>query len=81
MVSHQDLCASFSRGSWLRQAIIETSYKGWEPWDSRIGSLAQSVCYVAERGGEGIELKQGYRVGLSSKARPVELLSMTFNSR
>jgi len=28
--------------------IVQTSYKGWEPIDSEIGSLAQSICRVAD---------------------------------
>jgi len=50
--------------------IGETSYKGWEPSDSGIGSLARSICRIAERGSKGIELKQSCRVDLSCKARP-----------
>jgi len=61
--------------------IVEMSYEDWEPSDSGTCSLAQSICRVAERGSEGIELKQSCRVDLSRKARPVKLLSMTFKSR
>jgi len=65
-------------------SITETSNKSWEPSDSGdcgIGFVTQSIRRVAERNGKSSELKQGCRVNLSSKARPVELLSMTFKSR
>jgi len=62
-------------------SIVETSDKGGEPSDSRVGSQAQSICRVAERGSEGIELKQSCRMSLRSESWPVRLLSMTFKSR
>ena len=62
-------------------SIVETSDKGGEPSDSRVGSQAQSICRVAEGSSEGIELQQSCCVGLSRETRPVKLLSMTFRSR
>jgi len=42
----------------LATPIVETSDQGWELSDSRASSLAQSVCRVAERSSEGIELAE-----------------------
>jgi len=78
MVSHHDLCASSSRGS--QQPLL------WRCL-MRAGSLVtlksaprQSVCRLAERGSEGIELKQSRLVGLRRESRPMKLLSMAFKS-
>ena len=60
---------------------IETCHRSWEPGDSGIGSLTQSVCRIAERSGKSSELDPGCPVTLGSKARPVELLSIPFKSR
>jgi len=75
------MCVLFQGAS--ATSTIETSDKDWELSDSGISSQAQSICRVAERGSEGIKLKQGCCRGmsLSREARPVKLLSLTLKFR